>query len=97
MIRCGRIWTGKDGNSLFNEGTVDLSKGERNDTLGEKMAAASISFRETNRVALSPRMMRRHASSSSRSRARWSSRQPRSRAPFSAVSGSWAAGPSGRC
>ena len=24
MIRCVRIWTGKDGNSLFEEGTIEL-------------------------------------------------------------------------
>ena len=48
MIRCVRIWTGEDGNSLFAEGTVDLPKGERGDTLSEVMATASISFRQTN-------------------------------------------------
>ena len=47
MIRCVRIWTGEDGNSLFEEGVVDLPKGERGDTLSETMAAASISYRET--------------------------------------------------
>src|ERR1700682_4016874 len=26
MIRCVRIWTAKDGNSEFEEGTIDLSK-----------------------------------------------------------------------
>ncbi len=47
MIRCVRIWTGKDGNSLFEEGVVDLPKGERGDVLSDKVAASSISFRET--------------------------------------------------
>ena len=47
MIRCVRIWTGEDGNSLFAEGTVELPRGEREDKLSETMAAASISFRET--------------------------------------------------
>jgi hypothetical protein len=47
MIRCVRIWTGEDGNSLFAEGTIELPKDERGDVLSETMAAASISFRET--------------------------------------------------
>ena len=47
MIRCVRIWTGVDGNSLFEEGTIDLSKGERGDILSDKAVASSISFRET--------------------------------------------------
>jgi len=28
MIRCVRIWTGADDNSLFEEGVIDLAKGE---------------------------------------------------------------------
>lgn len=47
MIRCVRIWTGEDGNSLFAEGTIDLPKGERGDVLSAVMAASSISYRET--------------------------------------------------
>ena len=47
MIRCVRIWTGKDGNSLFEEGIVELPKGERGDVLSDMVAASSISFRET--------------------------------------------------
>lgn len=47
MIRCVRIWTGGDGNSLFEEGLIDLPKGERGDILSDKVAASSISFRET--------------------------------------------------
>jgi hypothetical protein len=47
MIRCVRIWTGTDGNSLFEEGMIGLPKGERGDILSEVVAAASISFRET--------------------------------------------------
>ena len=47
MIRCVRIWTGDDGDSLFEEGTIDLSGGERGDVLSRKVAATSISFRET--------------------------------------------------
>lgn len=47
MIRCVRIWTGEDGNSLFEEGLVALAGGERGDVLSETVAASSISFRET--------------------------------------------------
>jgi hypothetical protein len=47
MIRCVRIWTGKDGDSLFEEGTIDLPKGERGDVLSDKIMSSSISFRET--------------------------------------------------
>ncbi len=47
MIRCVRIWTGDDGNSIFEDGTIDLPKGERGDVLGDNIPATSISFRET--------------------------------------------------
>ena len=47
MIRCVRIWTGEDGNSLFEEGMIALPKGERGDILSEVVATSSISFRET--------------------------------------------------
>ena len=47
MIRCVRIWTGDDGNSLFEEGTIDLPNGERGDVLSGDVPASSISFRET--------------------------------------------------
>ena len=51
MIRCVRIWTGPDGNSLFEEGTIDLEPkqggSERGDVLSDRATAASISFRET--------------------------------------------------
>jgi quercetin dioxygenase-like cupin family protein len=42
------MWTGADGNSLFEEGTVDLLPGERGDFIGKQVAAKSISFRETS-------------------------------------------------
>ncbi len=46
MIRCVRIWTeGED--SHFEDGHIDLDGGERGDVLSRKIAAASISFRET--------------------------------------------------
>src|ERR1700677_4237498 len=47
MIRCVRIWTGDEGNSLFEEGTIDLSKGDRGDVLSDRVGASSISYRET--------------------------------------------------
>jgi hypothetical protein len=47
MIRCVRIWTGDDGNSLFEEGTIDFFGGERGDFLSDKVVSSSISFRET--------------------------------------------------
>lgn len=51
MIRCVRIWTGDDGNSLFEEGTIDLAPktagGERGDVLSDKAVVTSISYRET--------------------------------------------------
>lgn len=47
MIRCVRIWTAEDGDSRFEEGAIDLPKGERGDVLSGNFTAASISFRET--------------------------------------------------
>jgi hypothetical protein len=47
MLRCVRIWTGDDGESLFEEGGIDLPKGERGDILSDTLDAVSISFRET--------------------------------------------------
>ena len=32
---------------MFEEGTIDLPKGERGDVLGDKVPASSISYRET--------------------------------------------------
>ena len=47
MIRCVRIWTGEDNDSLFEEGMIELPKGERGDILSDNIMASSISFRET--------------------------------------------------
>ena len=47
MIRCVRMWTGPDGNSLFEEGSLSLAEGERGDFIGKPAAAKNISFRET--------------------------------------------------
>jgi quercetin dioxygenase-like cupin family protein len=47
MIRCVRIWTGEDGNSTFEEGSIDLSKSHGKDVLSAVAPAVSVSFRET--------------------------------------------------
>jgi quercetin dioxygenase-like cupin family protein len=47
MIRCVRMWTGGDGNSLFEEGFVDLAEGMRGDAVGKPVPALEISFQET--------------------------------------------------
>jgi hypothetical protein len=47
VIRCVRLWTGEDGNSHFEEGVIDLPRGERGDILSGTIDAVSVSFRET--------------------------------------------------
>ena len=47
MIRCVRMWTGEDGNSLFQEGTIDLADGVRGDSVGTAVPVVELSFRET--------------------------------------------------
>ena len=47
MIRCVRMWTGEDGDSLFEEGWIDLSQGVRGDAIGEPVPVAELSFQET--------------------------------------------------
>ena len=48
MIRCVRIWTGADGDSHFEEGVIDLAKGERGDALSTVVSGGSLSFQETS-------------------------------------------------
>src|SRR5262245_35865132 len=48
MIRCVHIWTGDDGASHFEDGRIDLPKGERGDVLSGLSDVVSISFRETH-------------------------------------------------
>jgi hypothetical protein len=48
MIRCVRMWTGLDGNSLFEEGVIDLSAGIRGDAVGRSAPALELSFQETH-------------------------------------------------
>ena len=49
MIRCIRIWTGEDGNSLFEEGSLELNKvaNAEGDSQTPNIAASALSFRET--------------------------------------------------
>lgn len=47
MIRCIRMWTGSDGNSLFEEGTLEMKEGERGDFIGLPIAVNKLYFRET--------------------------------------------------
>ena len=48
MIRCIRLWTGKDNNSYFEEGVIDLNlKNDRGDTLSSKFLAQTAAFQET--------------------------------------------------
>jgi hypothetical protein len=48
MIRCGRLWTGVDQKSHFEEGFIDLDPGERGDALSGKLPIASASFHEAD-------------------------------------------------
>jgi hypothetical protein len=47
MIRCIRLWTGDDGNSLFEEGFIDLAEGMRGDAVGAPVRVLELSFQET--------------------------------------------------
>ncbi|ABI61941.1 cupin domain-containing protein [Granulibacter bethesdensis] len=47
MIRCVRMWTGPDGNSLFEEGVITLKEGARGDFVGLPIKTQYISFQET--------------------------------------------------
>ena len=47
MIRCIRLWSGIDGASLFEDGSIELIDAERGDFKSLLTNAVSISFRET--------------------------------------------------
>ena len=47
MIRCVRMWTGEDGDSLFEEGWIDLAEGVRGDFIGGAVSVVELSFQET--------------------------------------------------
>src|ERR1700730_9073278 len=48
MIRCVRMWTGEDGDSLFEEGWIDLAEGMRGDSVGKAIPVVELSFQETS-------------------------------------------------
>lgn len=41
------MWTGEDGNSLFEEGSIDLADGTRGDVASRAIPAVELSFQET--------------------------------------------------
>ena len=41
------MWTGEDGNSLFEEGSIDLTEGMRGDAVGKPVRVVELSFQET--------------------------------------------------
>jgi quercetin dioxygenase-like cupin family protein len=47
MIRCVHMWTGDDGDSLFEEGSIDLAAGMRGDSVGKAIPVVELSFQET--------------------------------------------------
>jgi hypothetical protein len=47
MIRCVRLWSSVDGSSHFEDGSIELSDGERGDFTSLLTNVVSISFRET--------------------------------------------------
>ncbi|BAF87898.1 conserved hypothetical protein [Azorhizobium caulinodans ORS 571] len=47
MIRCVRMWTGPDGNSLFEEGTLEIGAGQHGKASGLPIAVHELSFQET--------------------------------------------------
>jgi quercetin dioxygenase-like cupin family protein len=48
MIRCVRLWTGRDGDSHVEDGFIDLHSGARGDLLSAAVGAVNISFQETH-------------------------------------------------
>jgi quercetin dioxygenase-like cupin family protein len=47
MIRCVRLWTGKDDNSHYEDGVLDLEPGRNGDLLSGKFPVTTVSFEET--------------------------------------------------
>lgn len=48
MIRCVRLWTGEDGNSLFEEGELEFQPGAHGDLSSGRIASVSVAFQETS-------------------------------------------------
>jgi hypothetical protein len=42
------MWTGEDGDSLFEEGWIDLAEGMRGDFVGRAVPVVDLSFQETH-------------------------------------------------
>lgn len=47
MVRCVRIWTGDDGNSRFEEGSIALRPGPHGDLLSGTVPVTTVSLQET--------------------------------------------------
>jgi glyoxylate carboligase len=50
MIRCVRMWTGEDGDSLFEEGWIDLAEGVRGDSVGDALNPTIDALRRNGSV-----------------------------------------------
>ncbi len=48
MIRCIRMWTGPDGNSLFEEGELEIGTGLHGRASGLPISVNELSFQETD-------------------------------------------------
>jgi hypothetical protein len=42
------MWTGEDGDSLFEEGWIELGGGMRGDSVGQPVPVVELSFQETS-------------------------------------------------
>ena len=47
MIRCIRMWTGPDGNSVFEEGELEIGEGAHGKASGLPITVSELSFQET--------------------------------------------------
>jgi quercetin dioxygenase-like cupin family protein len=47
MIRSVRMWTSEDGDSLSEEGSIELAGGVRGDSVGQSVPVVELSFQET--------------------------------------------------
>lgn len=73
-IRCVRLWAGSEGDSLFEEGHLELGEGLHGKASGLPIAVTELSFQETTAGAPSPGTRTRSPNSSSPSPAPWNSR-----------------------
>jgi quercetin dioxygenase-like cupin family protein len=49
MIRCVRLWTGRDRKLRFEEGFIELESGAIGDSFSKALAVTSVAFHETER------------------------------------------------